>query len=69
MTPLRRVATGHDEQGLACVASDGPVTPFSPALMPGYHFELLWTTDGVPVYPDAGEPGPPGDYFPPLHGW
>lgn len=68
MAALRRVATGHDEHGQAIVASDGPVAPTTSALMPGYAFDLLWTTEGVPVFPDAGEPGPPGDYFPPVHG-
>ncbi len=68
MAPLRRVVTGHDPDGKAVVASDGPVMPVTSALMPGYAFELLWSTEATPSFPDAGAPGPVGDYFPPPHG-
>ena len=47
---IRRVVTGHDENGRAIVVSDGPA-PFvhlNP-LLPGWQSTDIWRTDGAPA--------------------
>lgn len=65
---IRRVVTGHASDGSAVVASDADVPPTASALMPGYRFDLLWSIETTPVFPDDGRPGPHGPYFPPVGG-
>jgi quercetin dioxygenase-like cupin family protein len=49
---LRRVVTGHDEQGRAKVLIDEQVTNvFSPR--PGAEFSVIWSSDGFPVDNDG----------------
>jgi hypothetical protein len=48
--PIRRIITGHDEQGRSCIIEDGP----SPAIRlvaerPGYRVTNLWRTVGAPA--------------------
>jgi hypothetical protein len=56
---VRRVVTGHDEEGRAIVLSDGPppVTTRSP-VQPGLAFYELWNTPAAPsiVTPVCDEP-------------
>ena len=55
---IRRVVTGHDENGRAIVVSDGPA-PFvhlNP-LLPGWQSTDIWRTDGAP----ASIPATPGE--------
>lgn len=66
---VRRVVTGHDDQGRAVFASDEHVAPIEPALTPGTSFHVLWGADAAPRFPDRGERPPTGAYFPPLGGF
>ena len=48
--PIRRIVTGHDDQGRSCIVEDGP----SPAIKlvperPGYRVTNLWRTLGAPA--------------------
>ena len=61
---VRRVVTGHDENGKAVFASDEQVSPITLAVMPGTEFHRLWGSDDPQTYPDDGsEPGG-HEYFP-----
>ncbi len=53
--PVRRVVTGHDTEGRAVIAEDGP-PPTSVALesVPGTVFHELWATTSVPAEIDNG---------------
>ena len=66
---IRRVVTGHDEQGRAVVASDGVVSPVTVQLTPGWAHHRVWGSDETASFPDDG--GPPGAslYFPPVAGY
>ena len=66
---VRRVVTGHDDDGRAVFVSDGPVAPVTTALMPGTEFHVLWQGDEAPRFPDAGEPPALTTYFPPVGGF
>jgi mannose-6-phosphate isomerase-like protein (cupin superfamily) len=61
---IRNVVTGHDDQGKAVVAADREVDATSLDLMPGYGFNLLWSTVSTPRFPDAGSEMPSPTYFP-----
>lgn len=51
---LRRVVTGHDEQGRAMVLIDEQVkNVFSPR--PGAEFSVIWSSEGFPVNNDGSE--------------
>ncbi|HKM99487.1 MAG TPA: hypothetical protein VJX23_03145, partial [Candidatus Binataceae bacterium] len=48
--PIRRVVTGHDAQGRAVIASDGPLpTVVELAALPGTVFHEVWSTEGYPA--------------------
>jgi hypothetical protein len=54
--PIRRIVTGHDENGKSCIIKDGP----SPAIRlvaerPGYRVTNLWRTLESPCDIDAGD--------------
>lgn len=65
---VRRVVTGHDEQGKAIFASDETVEGISVDLAPGFTFYRLWGRDETPTFPDDGVPRPAVTYFPPADG-
>ncbi|HEX6418546.1 MAG TPA: cupin domain-containing protein [Acidimicrobiales bacterium] len=65
---VRRVVTGHDEQGRAVFVSDERVAPVRPSLLPGTEFHRLWGGDAPPRFPDAGAMPAHTGYFPPLGG-
>jgi mannose-6-phosphate isomerase-like protein (cupin superfamily) len=51
---IRRVVTGHDEQGRAKVLIDEQVkNAFSPR--PGAQFSVIWSSEGFPVNNDGDE--------------
>jgi hypothetical protein len=57
---LRRVVTGHDENGASCVALDS-APPRSDAFqhIPGMVSRLVWATDEAPALPfDGADPTP-----------
>lgn len=65
---VRRVVTGHDDEGKATVAIDDQVDAITVDLAPGYNFYRLWGRDDTPTFPDDGAPRPAVEYFPPTEG-
>lgn len=66
---VRRVVTGHDEEGRAVFVSDEVLPPITPGLMPGSEFHRLWGGDAPPHFPDDGAPPAQPTYFPPVGGF
>lgn len=67
--PVRRVVTGHDDQGCAIILSDGPApNHWSSDLIPGFGATVPWLTQGPidhvsdedPATADADLPSFPG---------
>ena len=56
LPPVRRVVTGHDGQGRAVVASDGPAPATDVAAVPGTVFHEIWATEASPAPIDATDP-------------
>lgn len=55
LPPIHRVVTGHDAQGRAVVASDGPLpTVVELQAIPGTVFHEVWATEGTPARIDNG---------------
>ena len=55
LPPIHRVVTGHDAQGKAVVASDGPLpTVAEIAAVPGTLFHEVWATAATPARVDNG---------------
>lgn len=55
LAPIRRVVTGHDADGDAVVATDGPLpTVVELAAIPGTIFHEVWSTAATPVSIDNG---------------
>ena len=55
LPPIHRVVTGHDADGKAIVASDGPLpTVAEIAAIPGTVFHEVWSTSGSPTPVDNG---------------
>jgi mannose-6-phosphate isomerase-like protein (cupin superfamily) len=53
---IHRVVTGHDAQGRAVIASDGPLpTVIEIAAIPGTVFHEVWSTDDTPAILDNGD--------------
>ena len=63
----RRVVTGHTPEGVAVVASDGPVDAMvlGPA---GVTFEIVWARDDPAQFPDDGSRPEVAGAFPPPGG-
>jgi quercetin dioxygenase-like cupin family protein len=62
---LRRVVTGHDQHGKACVVSDGVMTNVVQK-RPGYSSSVAWSTASLP-FDNSGpfvEPGEVGNTLP-----
>jgi quercetin dioxygenase-like cupin family protein len=51
---VRRVVTGHDSNGKACVISDEPMSNII-SKRPGYESTVVWSTDAIPS--DNSGPG------------
>ena len=66
---VRRVVTGHNDEGKAIFASDEIVEPTTLSLLPGAEFFQLWGADEIPTFPDEGSRPPHSTYFPPLGGY
>ncbi|KKB64688.1 cupin [Robbsia andropogonis] len=55
LPPIHRVVTGHDAQGRAVIASEGPLhSVFNITAIPGTVFHEVWSTTGTPVCVDNG---------------
>jgi mannose-6-phosphate isomerase-like protein (cupin superfamily) len=66
---IRRVVTGHDDEGKAVFASDEVVEPITSAIVPGYEFFRLWGSDETCRFPDDGSKPEAMQYFPPVGGF
>ncbi|MBA2282993.1 MAG: cupin domain-containing protein [Acidimicrobiia bacterium] len=66
---VRRVVTGHDEQGRAVFVSDADVDGFRPSINPASEFQRLWGGDETPRFPDDGVLPAHRTYFPPVGGF
>ncbi len=66
---IRRVVTGHDDQGKAVFASDGVVAPIVLDLLPQADFYRLWGADGPVQLPNDGSQPTGHAYFPPVGGF
>jgi mannose-6-phosphate isomerase-like protein (cupin superfamily) len=66
---IRRVVTGHDDEGKAVFASDETVEPITSDLVPGMEFFRLWGSDETCRFPDDGSHPYAPAYFPPLAGF
>lgn len=66
---IRRVVTGHDDQGKAVFASDGVVDPITLDLLPQAAFYRLWGADGPVRFPNDGSQPEGHAYFPPVGGF
>jgi mannose-6-phosphate isomerase-like protein (cupin superfamily) len=71
LPPIHRVVTGHDPDGKAVVASDGPLpTVVELTAIPGTVFHEVWATAGSPASVDNGADPTTGPLTlpPPKHG-
>ena len=59
LPPVRRIVTGHDDQGRAIITSDGVAPGVEIEAVPGTVFHELWSTSAVPAPIDNG-PDPAG---------
>jgi mannose-6-phosphate isomerase-like protein (cupin superfamily) len=66
---VRRVVTGHSNDGRAVFASDENVAPITLALLPGTEFHRLWGADAPMRFPDDGLKPASTQYFPPVGGY
>lgn len=66
---IRRVVTGHTDDGKAVFASDELVEPITSDLVPGMEFFRLWGSDETCRFPDDGSPPSAVQYFPPVGGF
>jgi mannose-6-phosphate isomerase-like protein (cupin superfamily) len=65
---IRRVVTGHDEQGRAIFVQDGEVDPTTVQLLSA-SFHEFWRADAPPAIPNEGANGPKSTFFPPPGGY
>ncbi|WP_425066952.1 cupin domain-containing protein [Reyranella sp.] len=57
--PVRRIVTGHDEEGRSVFLEDAPAPhPFSPSHSPNVGLTNLWLLDAVPASNREGAPDP-----------
>src|SRR4030095_8660023 len=66
---VRRVVTGHDQNGKAVFVSDAQVQPITASLVPGIEFHRLWGSDTASTFPARGNMPSFGTYFPPVGGF
>jgi len=66
---VRRVVTGHDEDGNAVFVSDEDVAPVMTGLSSSASFHVLWNGDAAPTFPDDGSRPALTTYFPPVGGF
>ena len=54
-TAIRRIITGHTDEGVATVLIDAPAENFRKGSSPGQFSTLMWSTDSMPVTMPVGE--------------
>ena len=68
--PIHRVVTGHDAEGKAVAASNGPLpTVVELKALPGTVFHEVWSTTGAPAAVGNGADPTPGPLMLPPHGF
>jgi mannose-6-phosphate isomerase-like protein (cupin superfamily) len=67
-TLVRRVVTGHDDDGKAVFVSDDDVAATTVSLSSTAYHEL-WRGEAAPVFPDQGQNGPLTTFFPAKDGY
>ncbi|MFL5847061.1 MAG: cupin domain-containing protein [Solirubrobacteraceae bacterium] len=67
LPPVRRVVTGHDDEGRSIIVSDGP-SPHSnaPAIVPELVARVLWTTESIPASNAGNADAAPAGVVPPI---
>src|SRR3954469_10027673 len=67
LPPVRRIVTGHDEQGRSIIVSDGP-SPHSnaPATVPELVARVMWITEQAPATNAGNEDAAPAGLAPPI---
>jgi mannose-6-phosphate isomerase-like protein (cupin superfamily) len=68
MDKIRRVVTGHDEDGRAVVVADEEINATTVTLSDTSYIEL-WRGDDIPQFPNAGTNGPRTTFFPAPGGY
>lgn len=66
---IRRVVTGHTQDGKATVVSDTQVDATTIDRLPGAQYHELWSADEAPTFPDDGSQQPAKMWFPPVGGF
>lgn len=69
MSSIRRVVTGHDQNGRSVIASDATAHGVRTHDLPGVELTPLWSSDDLMTYPDDGSPRPAGAFFAPPGGF
>ena len=64
---LRRVVTGHSDEGKAIFVQDTEIDPVGLSSDSGLYF--IWAGDEAPTFPDDGEQHPAPMYWPPVGGF
>jgi len=65
---IRRVVTGHDDEGKAVFVDDQEVEPITVSLTPEAEYHRLWGANELPTFPDDGVRPADEPFFPPVGG-
>jgi mannose-6-phosphate isomerase-like protein (cupin superfamily) len=66
---IRRVVTGHDDNGKSVFASDEQVDALKLDLLAGWEFFDMWGADKTLTFPGPGEKPDAATYFPAVDGF
>lgn len=66
---IRRVVTGHDDNGRSVFASDEKVPGLAFDALSGWQFFDMWGADKTPTFPDGGQKPHAPAYFPSAAGF
>ncbi|MGR8947413.1 MAG: cupin domain-containing protein [Gammaproteobacteria bacterium] len=69
MTKIRRIVTGHDQNGRSIFVSDEKVAGTKIPSLPTTEIVHLWGADDTHHYPDDGAPQPYEKFFAPVGGY
>ena len=66
---IRRVVTGHNDDGVSVFVRDEVVDSDRFELLAGWEFYDIWAGDRIPTFPDRGDMPTSTSYFPPVGGF
>lgn len=69
MTRIRRIATGHDGQGKAIIASDEQIELLPQSGVAGWSIVEVWGADETLAFPDSGAMPAFSGFFSPVGGF